>query len=464
MAGDGLSPSRPLHLPAGGHDFPKHWSWARLDDACEGVFDCPHSTPDLTETGPLVVRSQDIITGIFRSEEAAHVSEDTYRERTSKATPSRGDLLYSREGTYFGIAAEVPEHMRICLGQRMVLIRPRTSALDFRFLRHWLNSPIMASHIHGYRDGSVAERLNLPTIRALPVAIPPIEEQRSIARVLGALDNKVELNRRMNETLESIARALFKSWFVDFDPVHAKADGRIPGLPAPIADLFPDAFGHSELGEVPKGWVVTPLEELVETVKGRSYKSEELVESAAALVTLKSFARGGGYRPDGLKSFAGTYKPDQVIRPGELVIACTDVTQAAEVIGRSAIVRGTSAYETLIASLDTMIVRPRNSDMTRAFLYYLGTTRAFVAHTYAHTTGTTVLHLAKGAIPSFAFARPPTQLVYQFDRLANAILDRVQILADESDTLTALRNTILPKLMSGQLRLRDAARLVETVE
>src|SRR5207253_1678655 len=128
-------------------------------------------------------------------------------------------------------------------------------------------------------------------------------------------------------------------------------EGRDPGLPKPLADLFPYSFEDSELGEIPNGWKITPVGELVETVKGRSYKSEELIESDTALVTLKSFARGGGYRPDGLKSFAGTYKPEQVVKPGELVIACTDVTQAAEVIGRPAIVRGTAGYRTLVASL-----------------------------------------------------------------------------------------------------------------
>jgi len=180
MAGESVAESKPLHLPSTVGDLPTRWSWLRLDDACEGVFDCPHSTPTLVDSGPLVVRSQDIITGVFRTEQAARVSEETYKERTSRVVPARGDLLYSREGTYFGIAAEVPERTRVCLGQRMVLIRPKRDVVDFRFLCHWLNSPIMASHIHGYRDGTVAERLNLPTIRALPVLVPPLPEQRAV--------------------------------------------------------------------------------------------------------------------------------------------------------------------------------------------------------------------------------------------------------------------------------------------
>lgn len=160
MAGDPVVENKPLHLPSSFNDLPARWSWLRLDDACDGVFDCPHSTPKLVNAGPIVVRSQDIITGVFRMEEAARVSEESYKERTSRVVPARGDLLYSREGTYFGIAAEVPERTRVCLGQRMVLIRPKSRVVDFRFLRHWLNSPIMASHIHGFRDGTVAERLS----------------------------------------------------------------------------------------------------------------------------------------------------------------------------------------------------------------------------------------------------------------------------------------------------------------
>src|SRR5208282_1982445 len=109
----------------------------------------------------------------------------------------------------------------------------------------------MARHIHGYRDGTVAERLNMPTIRALPVAVPPIAEQRAIASVLGALDDKIELNRRMNETLEATARAIFKDWFVDFGPTRAKQEGRAPYLAPDIWPLFPDRLDDE--GK-PEGW------------------------------------------------------------------------------------------------------------------------------------------------------------------------------------------------------------------
>ncbi len=295
----------------------------------------------------------------------------------------------------------------------------------------------------------------------MQIDLPSLPEQRAVANVLGALDDKIELNRRMNEILEAMARALFKSWFVDFDPVHAKAEGRDLGLPADIAALFPDSFQDSDLGEIPKGWRVRDLGELTRTVKGCSYASDDLVDSDTALVTLKSFARGGGYRSAGLKSFAGSYKPEQVVTPGELVIACTDVTQAAAVIGRTAVVRGTTGYRTLVASLDTLIVRPNSQDITRSFLYFLGRTDDFVAHTYSHTTGTTVLHLGKEAVPSFVFALPSTQLVREFDSLANPVLSRIQASDEHSETIAVLRDTLLPKLLSGELRVKDVQRLEE---
>lgn len=164
-------------------------------------------------------------------------------------------MVYSREGTYFGIAAEVPRGIKVCLGQRMVLIRPDRSKVNHAFLKYWLNSPLIFGHIHGFRDGTVAERLNLPVIRGLAVAFPVLAEQREIAAVLSTLDDRITLLRETNTTLEAIAQALIKSWFVDFDPVRAKQEGREPeGMDGDTAALFPDIFEESELGLVPKGW------------------------------------------------------------------------------------------------------------------------------------------------------------------------------------------------------------------
>src|ERR1019366_1130030 len=153
-----------VRIPTGWRISPNGWRWARLADVCEGVYDCPHSTPILSDIGPFLARSQDIRSGVFRTENPARVTEKTYVERIARAEPREGDILYSREGTYFGIAAEVPPRTRLCLGQRMVLLRADLACVSPRFLRYWLNSTFMSAHVAGFRDGTVAERLNMPTI------------------------------------------------------------------------------------------------------------------------------------------------------------------------------------------------------------------------------------------------------------------------------------------------------------
>ncbi|MFN5118190.1 MAG: restriction endonuclease subunit S [Cyanobacteriota bacterium] len=290
------------------------------------------------------------------------------------------------------------------------------------------------------------------------------EERTAIAHILGTLDDKIELNRKTNETLEAMAKALFKSWFVDFDPVRAKAEGRPTGLPAEISDLFPDSLEDSELGEIPSGWEIAPLGDHIDLIKGRSYKSDELNPSTTALVTLKSFHRNGGYRPDGLKEFTGEYKEQQVVKPGELVIALTDVTQAADVIGRPAIVKSDSQCSTLVASLDVGIVRPKATGcLSTPYLYFLMLTPRYVQHILGYTSGTTVLHLAKDGASNFLLSIGSLPLLNHFAQLADSILRQVDASARQSELLVKTRDALLPKLISGEIRIPDAERMLEEV-
>ncbi|MDD2468780.1 MAG: DUF559 domain-containing protein [Desulfobulbus sp.] len=239
--------------------LPKGWQILSLESVCEGVFDCPHSTPKITDRGPLLARTQDIRSGYFTVEEAAHVSIKTYQERIVRAEPRYGDLLLSREGTYFGNAAEVPKNTLVCLGQRMVLLRPNNNIVISSFLRLWINSDTFQKYLLGFRDGSVAERLNLTTIRKLPVVIPPLPHQTFVVQQIVPIETKAANCRAINQTLEEIAQALFKSWFVDFEPTKAKIKAkrssqrpplppgegpgvRVPGLRPPLPpDLLNNA-------------------------------------------------------------------------------------------------------------------------------------------------------------------------------------------------------------------------------
>jgi type I restriction enzyme S subunit len=299
-------------------------------------------------------------------------------------------------------------------------------------------------------------------LATIPVQVSDIDYIRSASQVLEGIERKIELNQRMNRTLEDIANAIFKSWFVDFDPVRAKAEGRPTGLPTDISDLFPDALVDSDVGEIPAGWKITSLGDQTTLTKGRSYKSAELMDSDTALVTLKSFHRGGGYRLDGLKSYTGTYKEDQVLEQGDLIIALTDVTQAADVIGKPAIVRSSSDYSTLVASLDVGIIRAKaHSDITLEYCYFLMLTARYTQHSLGYTTGTTVLHLAKDASAKFEIGLPHKAVIDHFTAIASPLMQRIFAAEKENEILAQLRDTLLPKLISGELRIPDAEKFLQ---
>ncbi len=500
MAGSAVAETKALHVPAAYGELPDGWTWSRLDDVSEGVFDCPHSTPKLTDSGPFVVRTQDIITGVFRADQAARVSEETYAERIVRVTPSRGDLLYSREGTYFGIAAEIPAMTRVCLGQRMVLIRPEKQLLDFSYLRHWLNSPIMTAHIHGYRDGSVAERLNLPTIRALPVLLPPLPTQKAIAAVLGALDDKIELNRRMNATLEAMARALFQSWFIDFDPVRRNADrpqnqpspqpsptgrgskdrekadlpspfgrragdegafgfldGR-PAFPLPLGEgqgegvadlaaLFPDSFQDSELGHIPKGWRIGSIYEITDVIYGAPFASKQFNANhdGKPLIRIRDLAdeSPGVWTPE-------VHPKGYTVQPGDIVVGMDGEFRAYLWGGVPALLNQRVCVFAPKPGFSAAFVR--NSII------------APLAEVEATETATTVIHLGKNDIDRFKAVIPPPEIHTAFAKLCQPWYDQIVANKQQSRTLATLRDTLLPKLLSGELSVADSVNLIQTAD
>ena len=316
--------------------------------------------------------------------------------------------------------------------------------------------------IHSMQGSTGRQRVDANSLGLFEFSLPPIEEQRRIAHILGTLDEKIELNRQMNETLEATARAIFKSWFVNFDPAKAKVDGRKPPcMDTETAALFPSAFQDSPLGKIPEGWAVEKIGNLVEIVKGRSYRSSELTESDVALVSIKSIRRGGGYLPDNLRPYTGKYNPEQVITPGELVIAYTDLTQEAEILGKPAIVRGDEKYQTLVPSLHLRIIRPLESTVSVRFLYCLFRERHFQSHIYGYANGTTVLGLSKDGVPNYQFALPSEKIRSLFDSVAEPLFAKIESNENESRALTQTRDTLLPKLLSGEVRVDNTAEILE---
>ena len=338
---------------------------------------------------------------------------------STKTAFRAGDILFGKLRPYFRKVVR-PWFDGICSTDIWV-IRPRRD-VDAGFLFYLLASSEFVRFASQGAQGTRMPRAKWDQVSRFSVCLPSLSEQRVIARVIGALDDKIELNRRMAEMLDETLRALFKSLLLTAE----------------------------------SSWIVKKLADVSSTTRGRSYRSKELVErSDTAMVTLKSFKRGGGYRSDGLKPFSGPYGSEQVVRSGDVVVACTDVTQNADVVGRSAVVQASQRFDTLVASLDVLILRPKGDLVSSAFLYGLTRSYDFVAHAQSYATGTTVLHMASDAVPSFEFACPPREHMAAFDSVAEPAMDRYGDAIQEADRLTELRDILLPKLISGQIRLAD---------
>lgn len=404
--------------------MPATWEWRTLEQVCAEIVDCPHSTPKLTDSGPYIARSQDIRSGVFLWDQAGHVSEETYNERTRRRAPRHGDLLYSREGTYFGIAAEVPPGIRVCLGQRMVLLRPESTLAYFRFLRYWLNSPAMSDYLSGFRDGSVAERVNVSTIRRLPIPLPPLPEQRRIAAVLGALDDKIELNRRMNQTLEAMAQALFKSWFIDFDGHSDLVD--------------------SELGPIPRGWRVGRLGEEFRLTMGQSPPGDTYNEEGEG-VPLFQGATDFGFRFPTNRVFCSA--PTRMANPGDTLVSVrAPVGRANMATAECCIGRGVAAI--------------RHNTGCSSYTYYLIKNLESRLDVF-NSEGTVFGSINKDDFSKLPLVVCPADLLCRFGECAAPLDERIAVNERESRTLAALRDTLLPKLISGEIRVPDIEGLVE---
>ena len=291
-----------------------------------------------------------------------------------------------------------------------------------------------------------------------PTTIPTA---RYRVHILGTLDDKIDLNSRLNATLEAMARALFKSWFVDFDPVRAKMEGRDAGLPKDIADFFPDRLVGSDLGEIPEGWPLDSLADHFAAVKGVSYKGSGLSGDGTPLHNLNSIHEDGGYKYEGIKFYSGEYAERHRVHSGDVIVANTEQGHDRLLIGYAAIVPGDFGTDGIASHHIYRLRSRRASWLSNRFLLFLLNSRRMHDLVSGYANGTTVNMLPLDGVQRPPIVVPPQKLVETFDLLASCSEHRREQLVRESRTLTNLRDTLLPKLISGRLRVRvgDVPRL-----
>lgn len=328
------------------------------------------------------------------------------------------------------------------------LVRLRRD-VDTRFVKYYLSSPKGQEALGAHSLGSVQKVINLRDLKMVPVPVPPLTEQRAIAHILGTLDDKIELNRQQNETLEAMARALFKAWFVDFEPVRAKQEGRwqrggsLPGLPAHLYDLFPNCLVESELGEIPQGWRITSLTEF-SSLNPESWTKQTRPDR----IRYVDLSGTKWERIESVMDYEAGDAPSRaqrILRPLDTIVGTVRPGN-----GSYALI----CNEGLTGSTGFAVLRPLRPEYAE-FVYLAATARESLER---------LSNLADGA--AYPAVRPPIvsatqvlradQLIFnEFSQQTAPILGHMADNEQESRTLAQLRDTLLPKLISGELSVAD---------
>ena len=450
-------------------ELPSGWQVKRLGSFCTkiGTGATPRGGSEVylsSRVSYSLVRSQHVFDRHFDSAGLAYISESHANELRNAEVHS-GDVLLNitGDGVTFGRSCIVPDRvLPACVNQHVSIIRPDRRVCDPGYLLSVLTHPAAKGYIESFNSGGSRRAITKGHIESFEIPLPPLAEQKAIAAVLGALDDKIELNRRMNATLEAMARALFQSWFVDFDPVRAKLDGRQPGgIDAATAALFPATFQDSTVGHMPQGWKVSTLDELTSFVIGGDWGATEPTDDETVScycirgADIPSLQSGGiGKMPTRFLKSSSVEK--RQLKNGDLVIEISggSPTQCTgrPVLASDALLRNLG--KPLVASNFCRIVNLKSPALSK--FVYLWLRRLYDSgELFQFETGTT-------GIKNFAFVIfsekyplvvPDLRIAEAFDRAVSPFFAGIQANSHQSRTLATLRDTLLPKLLSGDLLL-----------
>lgn len=368
-------------------------------------------------------------TDIYVEKGERFITPDGLSNSSAKLLPPDSILLSTRAPVGYLAISKVP--LTTNQGFRNLILKEGFSS---KFIYYLLKNNI--SYLQSNASGTTFGELSGSVLKSLKFKIPPLTIQERIADILGALDDKIELNQHMNQTLESMARALFKSWFVDFEPVYAKMEGRDYPLPAEIMDLFPDELVDSELGLIPKGWGVGKLGEEFNIVMGQSPPGHTYNEKGNGLPFYQG-RKDFGFRFPIIRMFCNT--PTRIAKPGDSLVSVRapvgDVNMAPF---ECCIGRGVSAI--------------RHKSNSSSYTYYSmlwlkGHFKQFEAE------GTVFGSISKSDFSNIKNIKPPENIVVAFENIVSFLDKKVQNNYHQIETLKRIRNTLLPKLMNGEIEV-----------
>lgn len=432
------------------------WPEFRLDEITTLIIDCPHSTPEWTDSGVIVLRSNNIRNGALDLANPSFTTEEGYLERIKRAIPAEDDLVLTREAP-MGEVCIIPKALKCCLGQRMVLIRADKTQVIPEYLLYAIQSSYIQNQISWNEGtGTTVSNIRIPNIKALKIPLPSLNIQRGIASNLLSIDKKISLNIATNQTLEQMSQALFKSWFVDFDPVidnaldagnpipealqsRAKLRQKVRNnadfkpLPANIRALFPAEFEDTELGWVPNGWIVEPLTTVTNIVYGKNLPKTKIVNE--------------GYPVYGGNGIIGSYSHYLYKNP-QVLISCRGAASGK--------VHWTKPF--CFVTNNSLVIEEKN--ISSLYIYY-----SLLQQDLTNlTSGSAQPQITIANLNPVNVLLPKKEIISRFVRYAQDLQTSCGARKSECETLSNLRDTLLPKLISGELSLEDLPDLIKQTE
>jgi len=431
------------------------WPQTRLGDHASLLVGFAFKSSGFTETGPGIrlVRGDNVTEGSLRwGEKTRYWPNCTAELRRYLLRP--GDIVIGMDGSKVGRnwAIVRKSDLPLLLVQRVACLRASES-LDQRFLAVLIRSESFKKYVDAIQTGSSIPHISGGQIADFAFNIPPISEQQAIGKLLGVIDDKIEINRWMNETLEAMALAIFKSWFIDFDPVRAKMEGRSIGLSPEIEAHFPNSFQESQLGKMPKGWSSQPLPKVIQINPIRTLAKNQ----SAPYLDMKNMPTQGP-RPSEwvLRTFGSGVK----FINGDTLIA--RITPCLE-NGKTAFVDFLQEGEVGWGSTEYIVIRPL-APLPLEYGYFLARNEDFRSFAIQNMTGSS----GRQRVPPDCFSKyhlaiPPADVAKQFGKVISPMMKLISKHGEQSTTLTAIRDTLLPKLLSGEIRVKDTEKVVGAV-
>ena len=419
------------------------WRRATLQEVGVSLIDCDHRTSAATSDGFPYIAIPQLKNGHIDLSGARRISQSDYAEWTKKLKPRAHDVIVVRRCNS-GDSALVPPGLDCAIGQNLVVLRSDATSIAPKFLRWLLRGPDWWDQVAKFINvGAVFDSLRCRDIPNFELMIPPIDDQRKISALLDALDDRIALLRETNATLEAIAQALFKSWFVDFDPVRAKQQGLSPvGMDEATAVLFPDGFEVSRRGSIPRDWKEASIYDLAQVIYGAPFASGKFNTEGIGrpLIRIRDLRdeAPGVHTPE-------NHPKGYLVKPGDIVVGMDGEFRAYLWGGEQAWLN------------QRVCVFAPKANVPAAFLR--STLEPQLAHIEATETATTVIHLGKGDIDRFVALVPPAAVLSAFSEVVDPHYARIVANKQTCRTLSAIRDTLLPRLISGQLRLPEAEAL-----